>query len=574
MEGRPIWDRGNSLGLYLKSSIATSSAGKVELNCACTGPFELRLDGQLVACRRGGALTEHPLLHCIPLQLRGPGRHTLTVRAANHPAVAVPWFACSAAAVSPTAGDGEWAVRPTLQPPEDLGVDEFHDAREDPEDGGAGDAGDGWEPAVEVDAAIPPPVREPGGILEEPLEALAVAAAGEWSGGSPEPERLQALADCKCVHPQGLLSGRVARTVIRTAPCKSVVIQLDFGRILTGCPEVRLETEESGGVVDLHFGYVRGGTHAQVRYIARAGRQGWRALREQAGRYLTLRLSRFAENCHLESVSVVTRHTPGPEATATVEQDGTAVPHLVGRRTVESVRQEIYCLQLPPRPYDWLAMLTAFVTDFYLTGNTATARTVLRTAARRDGNSGPHYSCPGFPLFVEVYHLFSGDGETVSARLSDLLPRADGNRSDSSGEVRTPEAALASASAAAAERVCRRLGDSGAAAVCQAEARRWRELVQRRWCEPEGLFSETAAEARRFSQWANALVLYGSLGERGPEGAHSRSNGRSVAVAGGGADAGLVSLRRAVARRCGTASPPVRREALGAHGRQTGGDLG
>ena len=511
MEGRPIWDRENSLVLYLRSSIATSAAGKVELNCACTGPFELRLDGQLVACRRGGALTERPLLNRIPLQLRSAGRHTLTVRAANLPAVAVPWFACSAAAISPTAGDGAWTVRAVPQAPEDLGVEEFHDAREDPLDCDAAAAGDGWEPAVEAAAAIPPPVREPGGILEEPLEAVALAAAGEWSAGSLEPERLQALADCKCVHPQGLLSGRVTRTIIRTAPCKSVVVQLDLGRIVTGCPEVRLETEESGGIVDLYFGYVRGATHAQVRYIARTGRQGWRALREQAGRYLTVRLSRFAENCHLESVSVVTRRAPGPERTATVEQDGMVVPHPVGRRTLDSVRQEIYSLQLPPRPYDWLAMLTAFVTDFHLTGNTATARTVLGTAAGREGNRGPKSSRAGFPLFVEAYHLFSGEGETVRARLSDLLPPAGESPSGPGAEVPTAEAALAAASAAAAWRVCRRLGKTGAAAVCREEARRWRELVQGRWREPEGLFSETTAEAARFSQWSNALVLYGSL---------------------------------------------------------------
>ena len=511
MEGRPIWDRGSSPGLYLRSSIATSSAGMVELNCACTGPFELRLDGQLVACRRGGALTERPLLHRIPLQLRGPGRHTLIVRAANHPAVAVPWFACSAPAVSPTAGDGTWIVRALPQPREDPGVDEFHDAGEDPPDCDAAGAGDGWEPAVEVDAAIPATVREPGGIMEEPLQAVAVAAAGEWSGDSPEPERLQALADCKCVHPQGLLSGRVARTIIRTAPFKSVVVQLDLGRIAIGCPEVRLETEESGGIVDLYFGYVRGRTHAQVRYIARAGRQGWRALREQAGRYLTVRLSGFAENCHLESVSVVTRSDPGPETTATVEQDGMVATHPVGRETLDSVRQEIYSLQLPPRPYDWLAMLTAFVTDFYLTGNTATARTVLRTAAGREANRDPQSSWGAFPLFVEAYHLLSGDGETVSGLLSDLLPPAAAVPLDPGGEVPTARAALAAASAAAAGRVCRGLGHTGAAADCQAEARRLRDLVQGRWREPEGLFPETSAEAARFSQWSNALVLYGSL---------------------------------------------------------------
>ena len=511
MEGRPIWDRGSSPGLYLRISIATSSAGKVELHCACTGPFELRLDGQPIARRRGGALTERPLIHRIPLQLRGPGRHTLTVRAANRPAVAAPWFACSAAGVSPTAGGGAWTVRAVPQAPEDLGVDEFHDAREDPGDGDAADSGNGWEPAVEVEAAIPPSVREPGGIVEESREAVAIAAAGEWSGGSPEPERLQALADCKCVHPQGLLSGRVARTVIRTAPCKSVVIQLDFGRILTGCPEVRLETEESGGVVDLYFGYVGGGTHAQVRYIARAGRQGWRALREQAGRYLTVRLSGFAENCRLESVSVVTRSDPGPGTTATVEQDGMVAPHPVGRDTLDSVRQEIYSLQLPPRPYDWLAMLAAFVTDFYVTGNTATARTVLRTAAGREASRCPQSSRAAFPLFVEAYHLLSGDGETVSGLLPDLLSPAPAVPPDPGGEVPTAQAALAAAGAAAAGRVCRGLGHTGAAADWQAEARRLRDLVQGRWSEPEGLFPETTAEAARFSQWSNALVLYGSL---------------------------------------------------------------
>ena len=506
MEGRPIWDRDNSCGLYLRTSIATSAAGKVELNCACTGPFELRLNGEPIARRRGGALTERPLLHRIPLQFRGPGRHTLTVRASNLPPVAVPWFACSGSPVSPTAGDGTWIVRAVPQPPEGPGVEEFRDAREDPQDC---DAGDGWEPAVEADAAIPGRARDPGGILEEPREPVAVAAAGEWSGESPEPERLQPLGDCKCVHPQGLLSGEVARTIIRTAPYKSVVIQLDFGRILTGCPEVRLETGESGGIVDLYFGYSPGRTHAQVRYIARAGRQGWRALREQAGRYLTVRLSRFAENCHLESVSLATRRTPGPEAVSAVEQDGIAVPKLVGRGTLEPVRQEIYSLHLPPRPYDWLAMLTAFATDFYLTGNTATARMVLRTAGRGP-KSGPHPGCPGFPLFVEAYHLFSGDGSTVSAILSDMLPPA-GASSDSCGELPTSEAALAAASAAAAERVCLRLDNSGAAAICRAESSRLRDLVQSRWREEAGLFSERATEGGQFSQWANAVALYGSL---------------------------------------------------------------
>ena len=520
MKGHPIWDSGRSSEVYLLKRLAVDVTSEIELFCRSSSPFAFSLDDTILFSGPGPTLgLPVPLrvTHTLPR-----GVHTLEVRAVNLPAIANPWFHCTVTGEhTAIATDNCWLVAAGASTAIDCEApyEELHRADRDPRHLGSQIE---WSPATEVASAGEEP-PEPCTIAETAVRAHRVSGFGELGPGRGSHARPGSFAAGKCVHPDGLLAGSRARTLVTTGESSAVVIQLDFGRIVTGYPQLRLQTAGAGGAVDLCFSHdLQPAVDARsVRYIARLGRQSWRGLRQQSGRYALVKLSGFVGDCYLEAIELVTRGVAltavsgSPEATA-------AIPDMraVGVRTLDAVRQEIYYLSQPPHSPDCLAALTALLNDCYLTGNTRTTGTLLRSCCSPGEGIEPAEST-ALPLVADAYCLYSGDLDTGRAVLPAMMEIVAALRKldehhepvDASAS-QTAEVAIAASAAAAAERVCRYLGETESADRCRAEKRRLKALARRAWRASAGLFADRLTDQdATFSQWTNGLALRAGLAD-------------------------------------------------------------
>ena len=516
MEGYPIWDEENSDQLYLLKQFESAASKTVEFSCASSGPFELRIDGASVTYGHGATLTERPQWQDVQWCAKYSGVHTLTVRIANRPEISQPWFFCRTISATGIASDTSWTALPAQICASGPDVfDEIHDARNDPRYDDELIRDLDWKPTIAVSAESPSTFWQPNITEEREIAALRVAEIGELTSMSNIPLSIEPLSSSKCVHAEGLLSGGGPRTLVETRTDRSVVIHLDFGRTITGYPTLRMQADHPGGVVDLIFGYEEEEPHTSVRFVSRAGRQTWRGLGLQSARHLWIRLNQFSTGCHLEAVTMACRHVSVTAPTA-VETDEIVTKQEVGLHTLAAVRQEIYCLQHPFHPHDWLLALTAFTNDSYLTGYTAAARTMIATSSAMF-QSGFDTKMLGFPLFVEAFLLLSGDFDTVSKCRDGLLHVVEGIEQATietfTSEIEPPIAlvALAAMSAQAVGRISQHLGEGKTSQQCDSASTQWCDHVQDAWREDVGLFADSGGVSGRFSAWTNALVMFGAL---------------------------------------------------------------
>jgi len=144
-------------------------------------------------------------------------------------------------------------------------------------------------------------------LLEEERFPEAVVGVGETPeappGASPA-EQLAAespgrLADCRVADAEALLSAGPKATTVQTAPGRAAVVVIDFGRVVSGYPRLRLEGP-AGAVIDLAYSerLVDGrvpiqragpvGTQNADRYVLREGPQEWERFEWAGFRYLQL----------------------------------------------------------------------------------------------------------------------------------------------------------------------------------------------------------------------------------------------------------------------------------------------
>ncbi len=504
----PIWYPGPVVP-YVWIEQRLSLSGEVEagwLQCAASGPYQLRVNGQLAGRGLGRSLTQEAMWEHFALKGLRIGENALAVLAAGDGAPA--WFAAQGEITYVQGGRIELATGTPWQVARAV----------EWEAGEVLESEICWAPGAGArerrDAGVvlgvpipgtwsPWPAAEQEAWARQVVEFGETEAGGEWRF-VPE---IGPLRQGKCVHREGLL--RPGRTWTRAQtrdPEWAILLVLDFGRLVTGFPRLRLRGG-AGGRVELGFARAWGQVEGSARYVCGPGAQEWTGLRLRTCRYLVVRLSLFQEEVEIDWIGML-------EWRVAVEAEGavSALPLLgriweIGQDTLAACRQEVYYFP-GTGEYDWLRAHALALNDYYLTGD-------IRTAAALVASSRPQREEPvqglAYLLFLDAYLLYSGERGQVAGLLEGAL-ECLGAGLVAEGWPPTALNALYAGALAAAGRLCRWTGEKAAAGRWEQEAGRVRRRMQKAWDPEQGLFADGPG-IQGASQWSNGLVLYFGLAE-------------------------------------------------------------
>ena len=501
MCSQAIWHPA-ALAVYIRCEFhLTGAAAKGLLRCAASGPYEVYLNGERVGRGLGPAVAEVAMWEQFALDdaLR-EGENVLLVFALGRGAA--DWFRAegkierSDGAEQVLYTGAPWQVQPADAWLGSVG----YAAVLAPAEWAKGRFAGWWEAAVVAGAE--PRDWSPLPAEESMVWAREVVAFGEVaSEGALEwvayPEAMQTA---KCVRREALLTaGKTQSLVQATDATRAAYLVLDFGRLLSGFPHLRLRGR-AGAVIDLGFARAEGAVESRLRYVCRDGLQEWTSPQLAMCRYLVVRIGSCLEEVEIDSVSLVERRVvvAARGHFTTVGEDWEQLWR-TGEQTLAASRQEGYALGEERLSWDQLYVWA--MNDLYATGSLDTVCAVL---AGSEAPLGGEQAC-FHALFVALAQCHGGDRPTAE-RLASLV----------SG-LQTTEAAPATAAVAlragawqAVAALCRRAGDRQQAAQCEHSHLRAREALQAAWSEEQGLFTD-AAGASDCSRWTNALVLYFAL---------------------------------------------------------------
>lgn len=527
MNPQAVWHVDPAAFVYLRTRLQLPGSHREGwLRCACSGPFQIFLDGEPVGSGPGGELTQVPGWDRFEINTEATSPNSiLMVRAAAGPEAA--WFICEGQ-ISGTSvvTDSSWASLAGTTPDPETAFNEKYAAILEPLHGEAEALA--WMPCAAAEGRavtnLPPVI-----ITTIDLEARKLCGFGEFDAQRiPSSVRdLSPLTGCKCVHPDGLLQGQGQRATIRTIEAETAVcVILDFGRQVHGTPYLSLQTEEGGGVIDLFFGSTLDRFDSALRpaihYICCGGRQRWTGLYSRSFRFLLARFSGFADtDCLVEQLGVRVRRAEnevedqrGESGAIEGDQQLEALWDM-GEPSINACRQQIYRIDAYPAPYDWFTALPLFLNDCSHRGDpTAGLAMLVSTAQPRRSASGLRCWL-GYPLFLEAYLRYSGDRDTVAGSLgtvTQVLELIQEQRQPSGllSEQGPWSAARSSVIAAGAVRSATRLFDLFS---LKTESRAAGELydsiltsTQTCWSQEAQLYREDGDESA-CTQLTNALVL-------------------------------------------------------------------
>ena len=491
---RPIRHGGGSGALLLRRRLALEGPCRGGwLRIAANGPAQLYMDGLRVGGAPGGAIAENPLWQ--PLVLEGgleAGPHEMVAVIGSPPDGRPPWFACHGRLKGVAGGpaqaiesDLRWQAFP-------LAAGEGFSALEDPP------AEEDWEgvetaPGIEVASDAPRaderlvPARG-FAVFEETLPGgdLSFTPASVAPGG------------CKCVHRDELLA-LSGRTSVLTGNHGAVAFVLDFGRVVTGYPCLRLR-EGRGGVVEIGAAASWGHIDQGLRYVCASGRQEWYGLTPVRCRYLVVRLSRFTEEVGLERLALSERFVPARGDGALSVSPGHDLAWEAGPPSLRGSRLDAYLTVPPPAACDWWGTHALLLADAVRTGHLAAGRATL--LGRAPDPLRPRAGDRPFAVCLEAYHDYSGDADTLRR----LLPAAvEAALREPGADAVAASLTEAVAAAAAAERLCLRAGEDSDAGRCREVADSARSGLEELWRPEQGLYADSAEGG--FSQRANGLIL-------------------------------------------------------------------
>ena len=530
MRSEPIWHPSSSRTsprIYVKQRLSLSGIVKTgELRSACGGPFEIYVNGELAGRGLGPTLTADAVWERFEIgSLLQPGENVLLIVAGGEGGEE--WFRAEGEIEY---ADGKRLELGTGKPWQVLRADAWQSYEEKPLRGVYFAAQEperwstGWFRETEwEDAAVvegrKPLAWNPRPAAEVEVWARELSAFGEVDSGGVLrcEEEPGAMTACKCVRRETLLNPGKQQALVQTRDAeRGVYLVLDFGRVCTGFPRLRLRGQK-GGVIDLGFAQRWGEVESGLRYVAEEGRQEWTGHRLESCRYAIVRFSHWPEESEIDCISLVERRIEVTTRGEIKVSEGLEEIWGVGQRTLESCRREIYPLLTAEGEYDWLKGYAFALNDFYLTGDTETAAAML-DSSRPPRASGDLRQVFGYALFAEAYYRYSGDGKRVGALLSGLfeLLEACKEREDEKGMLTAEEdfVALNALYAGALEAIghlCRVKREREQRAACERAFHRVRKGLQVAWCEEEGLFADGVGDVRTFGQWANGLVLYFGL---------------------------------------------------------------
>ncbi len=529
MNPQPVWHVDPDAFVYLKAPLQFSGPHREGwLRCACSGPFQIFLDGEQVGGGPGGELTQVPGWNRFEINAEAEGATSvLMVRAAAGPHVA--WFICEGQISDISViTDSSWSSLVGTAPDSETAFSEKYSAVLEPLHGDAEPLA--WTPCTPVEAQAPVELP-PTSIRTIDLAARELVATGESSAQQiPSSVRdLSPLRSCKCVHPDGLLQGHGQRTTIRaTEAGTGVCLVLDFGRQVHGTPFLSVQTDVGGGVVDLFFASSTDRFDSALRYICCVGRQRWTGLISHSFRFLLARFSGFTDSdCVVEQLGVRVRRAeseaeePRAEGGAIDGDEQLEALWDVGIYSSNAGRQQVYWLDAYPEPYDWLSALPLFLNDCSHRGDPTEGRAMLASTGPLRGGASDLRRWFGYPLFLKAYLQYSGDRDTVSDGLETVTQvlKLIQEQQQSSGLLPAQgswSAARSTIVAAGAARAALRLFELFS---LKTESRTARECydsmlvsTQSCWSQEAQLYHEGGDEST-YTQLTNALILYFGLAD-------------------------------------------------------------
>ena len=537
MRSQPIWHplpSRTSPCIYARQEfIVSADPTDAWLQCACSAPFSVYLNGEFLGRGLGPVLTADPVwerFEIAPLLQRGD--NLLLVLAGELESAAAPWFRAEAEityadGLRAFLGTGRlWNVQraDTLQIYAEGPLSGVYFAAQEPANWTAGQfRPEHWEEAARVEG--PQPLAwNPRPVAEVETWARAVATFGEVDSREPLRfvERPGSMAACKCVRREALQhSGRQQALVQTRNPGRAAYLVLDFGRLLSGFPRLRLRGPK-GGVVDLGFARSWGQIESGLRYVSGEGLQEWTGHRLETARYAIVRLSNWPEETEIDSVSLVERRVQVPARGAFQATQNLERIWDTGQRTVDACRQEIYYLSPGPGPYDWLETRLFALDDFYLTGDSQTLAAMLASCHPPRPAAADIQQSLAYILCAADYYQYSGDRQLIRQRLPGILQILDdcARQADDRGllTASTAQNALYAAALLAAAHLCQALRETDKEDVCQQAGQQVRQSLQAAWRPEQGLFADRCVDSGRgvdgdlsFSQWTNALILHLSV---------------------------------------------------------------
>jgi len=131
--------------------------------------------------------------------------------------------------------------------------------------------------------------------------------------------------ESKVENPDGILHGRGKSASIQTAPSEDISILIDFGRVVTGYPRVRIDWGIEGAVMDISYReFLTDGRVIPMqwaspercyadRYIMREGPQIWEPFEKRSFRYMQLTFKGcYSKPVKLGAVSIIQSTYPQP----------------------------------------------------------------------------------------------------------------------------------------------------------------------------------------------------------------------------------------------------------------------
>ncbi len=529
------------------------------LRCAAAGPYELRVNGEHVGFGLGPTLTQCPLwerfelatvlrpgANTILVEIHAPdpetpawfraegeiayaaqGRASLGTGPAWSVRVADAWQRCPVAGVAwayASALGGTAAAR--ARPPETS-----RHGRTGAE-AAAQDATD-WETARTLQAPAPRH-WSPRGAAEIETFARRVPAFGEVDVRAPLAAALApgSLRTCKCVRHDSVLYRARQHALVQTrSPDRGVLLLLDFERVLTGYPRLRLWST-APGLVELGFGLQAGRVGAAIRYLAGTGRQEWTFPQAQTCRYVAVRLSGWQQPLELDCVSLVERRVLIPVSNELASPASLAAIWATGGASLSCCRQQVYRVSTAPAPPDWLALGALALNGYALHADYQTAAATLEGYPPPGTAPAALDQALAWVLAVDAHYQHSGDGDLLRRLLPDIerIARAvteSGTAAwtrDAAGPLPgTARVALSATALDAAARLARAAGREPAGDWGHLRAAAHR-VLQDAWSADAGLFAAESAcprppaelpdpgEACRLAV-ANALVLRHGLAQ-------------------------------------------------------------
>lgn len=529
---QPIWLSAAttpSSAMYARHEfIVSGTVGDAWIRCAASAPFTVLLNGAHLGFGLGPTLTPAPVWERFELTpLLHRRSNILLLFVAGRHSEGVPWLRAEGEIHYTDGGHAEvgtgphWSVHPapawrSVDTPPVTSAFLATEALAGAERGRFPDQI--WHPAHPVEAPEPRE-WEPRAAAEVETFAERLVRFGEVDAATPL--TLDGLLDdmrtCKCVRRESVLRpGRQQALVQTRQQGRAVLLLLDFGRVLTAYPRLRLRGP-AGGVVELGFAISPETVDSALRYVAREGAQEWISHHLQTCRYVAVRLFHWDEPLELDCVSLVERRVHVPTRNDfSASQDLSRIWE-TGHLSLEANRQEVYRTGPNPASPDWLTALALTLNGYALSGDYQTAAAMLAASPvpslrREDPLQGLAYV-----LCLEACYRHSGNLDLIRSRLGEVegliaacrnMAGSDGLLQPGNGGPVTAVNAVYAGMLQAAARLARAAGDRETSTSWEQSRAEVRRALQQAWDPEAGLYADQAGAAPAvFSQWTNGLAL-------------------------------------------------------------------